>query len=186
MHGADSGSAPELAISRIERPNGVGGQPPRSVVRKPRRSVRPAISSAGRISFRPPGNRERIRRSGLSACSGCRYGNMPSAVMNTPFSRHTRSIQLKSSADWAHIVMRGDRGSRRSRSSTFGGRSTVSQRNYRQRPALSRRQKLVCIPSPRATTVLLGGWKDSCAPRCQTQAPAMPVLSFRSFKPVKS
>lgn len=92
----------------------------------------------------------------LIASSGCRYINSPSAVMKTPSRGSISSIHEKSRADWARLVMRGESGSRRRRSSTTGSKSMVTQRNVASgRLALSL-QKLVCRPSASATTVAFG------------------------------
>ena len=63
-------------------------------------------TAAGRTSSARRGTAWRILRSDPSASAGCRYISSPSAVMNTPCSVSTWSIQLKSSADWAIIFTR--------------------------------------------------------------------------------
>lgn len=77
-------------------------------------------------------------------------------MMSTPSVASTRSIQLRSSADWASGTIRSSEGSRRSRIAMTGGRSTEYQVNSPATPAWSRRQKLVCKPSASATTAPFG------------------------------
>jgi hypothetical protein len=76
--------------------------------------------------------------------------------MNTPCESSTRSIQLRSSADWAKGTIRASAGSSFSRNAMTGGRSIEYQVNWSATPARSSRQKLVCSPSASATTDALG------------------------------
>ena len=65
------------------------------------RLAHPANQAGGRSNIIwPPGKRSAHAAINPSASSGWRYISRPSAVMNTPCFGGTRSIQLKSSADW--------------------------------------------------------------------------------------